>query len=56
VVSALLGSYDDAVCVVIAVAIVLTGKSRLALSERPIFRVVADEQSPSCKSKGPKNH
>lgn len=45
VVSALLGSYDDAICVVIAVAIVLTGESSLSFSPQAAVQPSCGEGS-----------
>jgi positive regulator of sigma E activity len=50
VVSALFGSYDDAICVLVAVGIVLTGTSPLYSS------TVADIQSRLSRSNDPRNH
>lgn len=50
VVSALFGSYDDAVCVLVAVAIVLTGES-LRLLSGPRLTI----QLPLSKSRGPRS-
>ena len=49
VVSALFGSYDDAICVLVAVGIVLTGKPCL-------LELVADTQSLLSRSNDPRNH
>lgn len=49
VVSALFGSYDDAVCVLVAVGIVLTGTSFL-------FETVANFQLLLYRSRDPRNH
>jgi magnesium-transporting ATPase (P-type) len=50
VVSALFGSYDDAVCVLVAVAIVLTGESL-----RLLFGPRLTIQLPLSKSRGPRS-
>jgi positive regulator of sigma E activity len=50
VVSALFGSYDDAICVLVAVGIVLTGTSPLYSS------TVTDIQSLSSRNNDPRNH
>jgi positive regulator of sigma E activity len=50
VVSALFGSYDDAICVLVAVGIVLTGTS-------PIYHLtVTDLQSLLYRNSDPRNH
>jgi len=50
VVSALFGSYDDAICVLVAVGIVLTGTSPLSSSTE------TDIQSPLYRNNDPRSH